>query len=222
MSYSPTKPHASLRRTRLVWSVFIAAMTLTAGLLMLGDQGAPAMAMAVSPASIGGRTGPVEPRQAPGAEWKGIVIHGSGTAGGDPDLLSRQSGGLLYHFVIGNGQGMTDGAVHVTPAWDRQEATHHIRPSAPGGMLRAATDARSLARSAEQASLGTISICLVGNGNRRAFTELQMQELVTLVRTLQDRFEIPAQRVFLRSDIDGSGSPGQWFRRADFEAQLRR
>jgi hypothetical protein len=54
MSYSPTKPSASTRRTRIVWSVFIAAMTLTAGLLMLGDTGAPPMTMAVNPVRIGG------------------------------------------------------------------------------------------------------------------------------------------------------------------------
>lgn len=222
MSYSPTKPSASTRRTRIVWSVFIAAMTLTAGLLMLGDTGAPPMTMAVNPVRIGGSVGPVEPRQAPAAAWKGIVVHGSGTAGGDPELLSRQTGGASFHFIIGNGQGMADGSVHVSPAWDLQEMCRHIRPTAPGGLLRAAHDPATLAKSAERASATTISICLVGNGNRRAFTDLQMQELVTLVRALQDRFAIPADRVLLRSDVDGTASPGQYFRQADFEAQLRR
>ena len=49
-----------------------------------------------------------------------------------------------------------------------------------------------------------------------------MQELVTLVRALQDRFSIPADRVLLRGDVDGTANPGQFFRQADFEAQLRR
>lgn len=181
------------------------------------------MAMAVSPVRIGLGADPVEPRFAAPAigAWKGIVIHASATAGGDPDLLHRQAGGSLYHFIIGNGQGMEDGAVHVCPAWDRQRGCEHVQPAAQGGRMGALRDGVARVAAATHANSTSISICLVGNGERRSFTDRQMQELVTLVRALQDRLGIPGRNVLVQSEIDGSSNPGQYFRQAEFESQLR-
>lgn len=220
------------RRTRIVWAAFAASMTLATGLLILGDDGAPRGIVAagqgrldsVRSTSLGGLFGgltgagraasddPIEPRETAldQERWTGIVIHHSGTPAGDAESIERQHlsygyASLGYHFVIGNGHGLGDGVVFVGPRWNRQQAGAHV-----SGPRSEALNER------------TVGICLVGNGDRRTFSERQMRELVALVRRLQEALDIPASAVQLHGDLAAVSSPGRLFPSAEFEAQLRR
>ncbi|HMN97075.1 MAG TPA: peptidoglycan recognition family protein [Phycisphaerales bacterium] len=205
------------RRTRIVWAAFAAATTLVTGVLILGDGGAPRGLVAASQGTIDDlaarRSGdPVQPREAAldRARWKGIVIHHSGSPVGDPDAIERQHlsfgyASLGYHFVIGNGHGYGDGVIHVGPRWNRQQPGAHVA----GG-------------DGPWYNEHAIGICLVGNGDRRPFTDRQLRELVALVRRLQQSLGIPAGAVHLHADLAAVNSPGRYFPAAEFEAQLLR
>lgn len=227
LGISLTRP----RRTTAVWASFAAAMTAVTGLLLLGDDGAPASYAAVSPTLVNlqgaDRPSSIEPREAEAdrTRWRAIVIHHSGTPAGDASSiervhLSQGLTGLGYHFIVGNGQGLGDGMVHVGYRWNRQLPGAHVaaRVDDAPGVARASFGASD----AELFNRHSIGICLVGNGNRRSFTDRQMRELVSLVRALQDEFGIPASAVRLHSDLSGLDSPGRHFPVAEFESQLRR
>ncbi|MFO0827737.1 MAG: peptidoglycan recognition family protein [Phycisphaerales bacterium] len=146
--------------------------------------------------------------------WKAIVIHHSGTPSGSPESLERthQSWGyasLGYHFVIGNGIDFGDGAVARGPRWLRQEPGAHVRDRERG----AEPDARWFNEHA-------IGICLIGNGERRSFSEAQLRSLIDLVTELQREFGIPDNQVFLHSDLANVASPGRFFPVAVFESSL--
>ena len=221
------------RRRFTVWASFVGGMTAVAGILLAGDRGAPTVDAAVSATVVG--FSPVSdaslilPRDAqpiPG-QWQAIVIHHSATPAGDSVTLNRQhtaSGlaGLGYHFVIGNGQGLGDGLVEVGYRWNRQLAGAHVA-SASATESRNGLDRSSLSTSdADQYNRHSIGICMIGNGNRREFTDRQIHELITIVRALQAQFGIPGAAVYLHSDLSKVSSPGKFFPTAEFEAQILR
>ena len=221
------------RRRFTVWASFVGGMTAVAGILLAGDRGAPTVDAAVSATVVG--LSPVSdaslilPRDAqpiPG-QWQAIVIHHSATPAGDSVTLNRQhtaSGlaGLGYHFVIGNGQGLGDGLVEVGYRWNRQLAGAHVA-SASATESRNGLDRSSLSTSdADQYNRHSIGICMIGNGNRREFTDRQIHELITIVRALQAEFGIPGAAVYLHSDLSKVSSPGKFFPTAEFEAQILR
>jgi hypothetical protein len=142
------------------------------------------------------------------SRWQSIVIHHSGSPAGDAETLNRQHityglDGLGYHFVIGNGSGMGDGIIHIGYRWRRQ---------LPG--------AHALGDNAEWFNRNAIAICLIGNGDNRAFTDRQVESLVRLVRDLQSRLLIPAERVVLHREIAPVRSPGRNFDEAGFRGRL--
>jgi hypothetical protein len=197
------------KRTGIVWGVFVGAMTFAGGVLMLGDgwQGIPAVRVteqssAQSPVTI-----------QPG-RWQAIVIHHSATAAGTVDEITRQHEAwglpsLGYHFVIGNGNGEPDGSLAIGPRWHAQDSGAHVAARATG----ATPDAAWFNQNA-------IGICLVGNGERREFTDAQMKALVALVKDLQQTCGIPDSAVVLHSDLVEVASPGRFFPRAQLAFEL--
>jgi N-acetyl-anhydromuramyl-L-alanine amidase AmpD len=76
--------------------------------------------------------------------------------------------------------------------------------------------------SADHLNEHAVAICLVGNGDRRRFTDRQIRELSSLVRRLQRELGIAADRVYLHGDVAPVSSPGVHFPAAEFEGQLLR
>lgn len=190
-------------------------MTAVGGLLMALDRapGAPAGALALvnldSQRDASGFDAIFDTKTPIVAgRWTGIVIHHSGGALGSPETLTQQHNargfkGLGYHFVISNGQGAPDGQVFVGYRWPEQLPGVHVAGSR-----------------AEQFNRQTIGICLIGDGERREFTPVQIARLAELVSALQRRLGIPDGQVALHRDIAPTSSPGRLFPEATFRQLL--
>lgn len=210
-----TSPTSPITRPRVVWVALVAAMTLVGGSL-LALQGrpaprldglslsAPVAAAARSPAEAALNTRiPLDK-----ARWSGIMIHHSGNNSGSAASIQAQHErlnfrGLGHHFIIGNGAGMGDGEIHVGYRWLEQLPGAHA--AGPEG---------------QRHNLETISICLVGDGNRRPFTPAQMRRLVELVTGLQAELGLPANRIILHRDAAAVDDPGRLFPELEFRAAI--
>lgn len=208
------RTNASIR-TKIVWSALIASMTALIGLLSLLDSGNPALSakgVSLSPlASITAERGvdaifntkaDIDPNQ-----WDSIVIVHSGSPAGSAESIGAQHkqigyDGLGYHFLIGNGTGMGNGEIHLGNRWLTQ------------------TQGAQLAGIDQNAKAKTIEICLIGNGDRKPFTDQQIQYLAQVVSALAERLEIPSNRIFLHQDLAPTTSPGRYFPRANFNELL--
>lgn len=201
------------RRTKVVWAVFIAATTAVTGLLAMRDSNAPSGFVLTSVDTVGGRPSgdsvfhiakPLDRQR-----WTSIVINHLGEPSGDADSVTRKHlamgyKGLGYHFLIGNGNGLGDGVVHVGYRWNDQLPGAHV--IGPKGLYY---------------NEHAIAICLIGNGDRRPFTDRQMAQLVSLVQRLQAELSIPAKNVLLHRDLASQvASPGKFFPAAQFQEQL--
>jgi hypothetical protein len=136
-------------------------------------------------------------------QWTAIIIHHSGTPGGSAAIFDKWHregnhwAGVGYDFVIGNGRDVADGLVETTFRWREQKAGAHC-----GGTPD------------NWANEKGIGICLVGDFNRAYPTERQMQSLVQLVRFLQNRYNIPAGRIYGHGTTPGARTtdcPGRNF-----------
>lgn len=193
-----------LGRTPTVWLALVGAMTTGGGLLVMLDgqptpslDGVALVASAPRSASIEAIFNTREPVE-PG-RWDGIVIYDSGSMQGSASSLATEHKslglhGLGYHFVIGNGSGSSDGELHVGYRWLGQ---------APG--------AHSAGPQQDEYNRRYIGVCLVGDGDRRQFTERQVARLVELVRALQDELGLPERSVLLGRDVSATSSPGRFF-----------
>lgn len=207
---------STFRRSHAVWLSLLGAMTAVGGLLLVLEDrpGTPPGAFASSPAT-GNRSsadlGVIFQTREPilSGRWDGIVIHHSGAAVGSPETIASQHEGkglkgLGYHFVISNGNGAADGQIHVGYRWDYQLAGAHT--GGPKG---------------DYYNRRTIGICLVGDGERRQFTDAQLERLVDLVSDLQKQLNIPSDKVVLHRDVAETSSPGRLFPEAAFRARLK-
>lgn len=200
---------AGATRAQVVWVSFLGAMTVVGGLLLLVDgRPVPRMdGMSLSPlasaTTIGVLPGedPITQTRAPlkKDQWQAIVIHHTGSAVGTPPSITKEHQdhglqGLGHHFVIGNGNGMDDGQVHIGYRWLDQ---------LPG--------AHASGDHADWYNLHAISICLVGDGNRQPFTAAQIKQLSSLVESLKKQLGLPDDRVLLHSDIAQVNDPGRLF-----------
>lgn len=208
-----TSTARTLGRTHVVWGALLVSMTCVGGLLLLSEGAAgpgtlpPAAGVTRTPTAeisdILRTPAPLERER-----WQGIVIHHSGFVSGSPDALAREHEhqglhGLGHHFVIGNGRGAANGEIHVGYRWsDQLPGAHAIGPNA------------------DRFNRHYISICLIGDGDQRGFTELQLQRLVELVATLQGELGFDDEQVVLHRDIAPSTDPGRLFPEAAFRARL--
>jgi N-acetyl-anhydromuramyl-L-alanine amidase AmpD len=138
-------------------------------------------------------------------EWEFIVLHHTATDEGDVAVIHQEHQkrkdsagvawrGIGYHFLIGNGKGMADGAVEPTFRWTEQAEGAH-------------------AGSLKHNERG-IGVCLVGNFNKTAPTKKQLASLKRLMEWLKAETGIPEERVLKHSDIKTTACPGKKFRRS--------
>lgn len=215
MPSTPTPASRLSTRAKRVWSALAGAMTL-AGLGMYALHAGPsarsdglalpALVAAAGPSNLEAVLAPrvaLEPDR-----WQAIVIHHSGRPAGSAATIAQRHqsmnlAGLGHHFVLGNGSGAPDGEIHVGYRWlDQLPGAHASGPDA------------------DWFNRNAIGICLVGDGNRRPFTDAQMRRLVALVRTLAAECGIPPERIYLASDVSGATSPGRLFPIGSFREQV--
>ena len=120
--------------------------------------------------------------------WKYIVLHHSATEAGSVKAFDRFHtdqgyGGIAYHFVIGNGNGMRDGEIKSTFRWQQQIAGTHVSVN-----------------SWEHNVFG-IGICLVGNLEKIEPTPAQKKALDKLVKDLRSKYGIAAKNVLGHSQV---------------------
>ncbi len=142
------------------------------------------------------------------SRWQAIVIHHTASPFATPQTLESQARaagltGLGHHFVIGNGNGIDDGHLNVGVRWMNQQPGAHAQ-----------------GKNANWLNQRAISICLVGDGNSKTFSQAQMQRLVQLTKALSQKLNIPASRIYLQSDVAAIKSPGDFFPTAQFRAQI--
>jgi len=203
------------RRTKIVWGALLGAMTLVGGSLSaITGHGVGAL-QGVTLSPLTSLSGPstiesVFRTNAPldQERWASIVIHHSGSPAGSPASLDEQHrsmglAGLGYHFVIGNGVGMSDGEIHVGRRWLEQLPGAHV-----AGVQ------------GDHYNRTSVGVCLVGNGDRRRFTDAQIQGLAELTAALARELDIPADRILLHSDLASTRSPGAFFPEARFREMV--
>lgn len=138
----------------------------------------------------------------PEAPWKFVVLHHSGTESGSVQTIHaehirrRDSAGnpwkgIGYHFVIGNGSGMRDGALEATFRWKQQLQGAHA-----GNALY---NARG------------IGICLIGNFEKTPPTPSQLTALQNLLLQLCSRFHIHSDEIVGHSAVRRTACPGRLF-----------
>jgi len=131
--------------------------------------------------------------------WKYIVIHHSATRAGSVKAFhqfhtQQGYGGIAYHFVIGNGNGMQDGEVQDTFRWQQQLSGTHVSVNA------------------WDHNVFGIGICLVGNLENALPTKAQMEALKKLVTRLKKMYRIKSKNVFGHRQVkydDASGRKEQ-------------
>ena len=200
------------KRTQIVWAAFFTTIASAMFVLQLGVKNTQNGRVLTKLASVEER-----PKLDPlfsfidnveDADWTSIVIHHLGQPAGTAEQIDRNHrniglNGLGYHFLIGNGNGISDGNVHIGYRWDNQSS---------GARLSTIDTTRWDS---------VISICLVGNGNRRPFSDRQLLQLSRLVQRLQVKYSIPTSEIRLANELDdGFNSPGRYFAEAQFRSQL--
>jgi hypothetical protein len=204
-------------RTKVVWLSLLGAMTGVGGIL-LAVEGRPAPrvdGLSFAPLAATGAPSRAESflmtrQPLDKARWTGIVIHHSNAPLGNAATIAAEHEamglrGLGHHFIIGNGNGMRNGEVYLAYRWLDQLPGAHA--GGPDG---------------DEHNLHSISICLVGDGNRRAFTQQQYEALLELTTTLCRELNIPRDHVFMHSDIAPTSDPGALFSTASFRQALSR
>ncbi len=152
------------------------------------------------------------------APWRYVILHQSIDPGGaeDPVHPDDSAGGANaehFHFLIGRGNAMKDGAVRCTAFWLEQkpiawpDAGASAEP-APGDPGTGSEDRHG------------IRIALGGDFDRRGPTEGQMDSLVELVYHLTRRCHIPLTRVYCHRELEPVSCPGAMFPATQFFRRL--
>lgn len=134
--------------------------------------------------------------------WKKIIIHHTATSQGSvpsihaahlrrKDKNGKNWLGIGYHFVIGNGNGMRDGAIEATFRWRTQLHGSH-------------------AGNWEINQTG-IGIALVGNFEKTKPTPAQLAAIKRLVATLKKEYKIASKNVLPHNRVRATACPGKLF-----------
>jgi N-acetyl-anhydromuramyl-L-alanine amidase AmpD len=135
-------------------------------------------------------------------KWQEIVLHHSAAAEGSVEAIDRvhrertdSQGrkwlGIGYHFVIGNGHGMADGAIEPTFRWHKQLAGAHA-----GDVTHNAVG---------------VGICLVGDCNQSPPSERQLAAARRLIDGLRARYDLPAASILVHRELKPTECPGRMF-----------
>ena len=127
--------------------------------------------------------------------WKYIVVHHSATQSGSINAFHKYHtkqgyGGIAYHFVIGNGNGMDDGEVQKTFRWKQQISGTHVSVNA------------------WEYNIFGIGICLVGNLENTVATKAQITALRALISDLKKTHHIKNNNIIGHNHVlydDASG-----------------
>ena len=127
-------------------------------------------------------------------KWRNIIVHDSG--GHAPGIAGR------CHFLIGNSSQYGDGAIVTTKLWRQQQTGNHI--FVPGYAF-------------EDQSVG---VCILAEKPGAAPTRRQLAALIRVARGLQVVCQVPADRVYLHSELGDDGCPGKRFPTRTFRDRL--
>ncbi len=136
----------------------------------------------------------------PERNWKYIVIHHSATTGGSVESIHREHGkrkdasgnnwlGIGYHFVIGNGKGMSDGAIEPTFRWLQQIHGAHSGKREYNGH--------------------GIGVCLIGNFEDNKPTVKQQQAITKLLRQLTAQYQLGPKSIIGHNEVKQTFCPGR-------------
>ena len=139
---------------------------------------------------------------APRGEWKYLVLHHTASNRGSVESIHQahlknkdQNGtpwlGIGYHFVIGNGHGMPDGAIESTFRW------HQQRHGAHAGV--------------DEYNQHGIGIALVGNFDEGPPSSAQLAAVKRLVARLTSEYAITSDRILGHGDVKATACPGRYF-----------
>ncbi|HEX8915802.1 MAG TPA: hypothetical protein VF796_25835 [Humisphaera sp.] len=190
-------PAAARRRRVVALGTVAAALTVTAALLLVLRPAplVPGTARTLMAVDTQAQVDALFDTEIPvsASRWRYIYVHHGGsdaTAADGPD-----------HFVLGNGRESGDGEVRIGQRWNRQQPAGKTK-----GLDRVDPDC--------------VSVCLAGDLDRAVPTARQMDQLARLVRALQDRLQVPGERVMI---VEAPGLPagcGKYFPRDAFRAGL--
>ncbi len=139
---------------------------------------------------------------APDRVWRYIVLHHSASDHGSVESIDAEHRkrtddrgnpwlGIGYHFVIGNGDEMSDGEVVPTFRWRQQLAGAH-------------------AGETEYNAAG-IGVCVIGDCESNPPSARQVTALKELVGMLAARYQISSNAVVGHSDVKATDCPGRYF-----------
>lgn len=142
------------------------------------------------------------PADVPLKEWRYIVLHHTASGSGSVDSIHAEHQqrkdsdgnnwrGIGYHFVIGNGDGMGDGAIEPTFRWHDQSSGAH----AGVGLYN---------------EFG-VGICLIGNFDETPPTPRQIASAKRLVAALKGTCHIETVGVVRHGDVKATACPGKLF-----------
>lgn len=142
------------------------------------------------------------PPDSPWKTWRYVVLHHTASTSGSVDTIDAEHQkrtdadgnpwrGIGYHFVIGNGSGMADGAIEPTFRWREQSSGAH-------------------AGVAEFNEYG-IGVCLVGNFDESPPSPRQVAAARRLVAALKGACGIDTAAVVRHGDLKATACPGKLF-----------
>jgi len=191
-------------RNLVVLSSLVGVLTLTSALLLaisppsLSPESSSSLS-AVERDQLTDAVFGTEAVSQPG-HWQYVYVHHSHTLSGAANALLTPDGNLPDHFVIGNGNGATDGELLISQRWNHQQA------AAPAGV--------------DKIEPTCISICLIGDLDRTAPTAAQMTRLTQLVSALQSQLRITGEHLVLLDQANSPSGIGQNFPTETFRQQI--